>query len=262
MRVFSRATETSLAPRFARLLLASLDCEPGRVILVTPWLKNVLLPIVGHQASHFGGHVSEATLEEVLVRVAQRHDLRVVVKDLQELVGLREVERLVSKVESRERLLKEEELAGFAIRDELITDLNADIAQLADSALCHYDTVEFALRLRERGATVHFLRNLHAKLLWTPLHAFLGSANFTNGGLSWNDELMVEVTEPAAHAMLGEAANGFLERAVESSQYDFARPLRNAKLDKTVFQSYRTRIPAAEYPRLATALDHLGTMVR
>jgi phosphatidylserine/phosphatidylglycerophosphate/cardiolipin synthase-like enzyme len=262
MEIFSRLTHDNLAPRFVRILLASLDCEPGRVVIVTPWIKNVRLPIEGHQASHFGTHLSEATLDEVLARVARRHELHVVVKAPQELVDLRDVKRLVAKVESRERLLTEEELAGSAIRDELIADLNADITQLVDGALRHYDTVEFALRLREYGAHTHFLYTLHAKLLWTPLHAFFGSANFTNGGFSWNDELMAEVTEPQLHAKLGQTADGFLARAVAAGDYDFGQALKAAKFDKATFHSFLSRIPQAEYPHLANALTVLTKMVR
>jgi len=262
MEVLSRSTIDNLAPRFARILLACLDCEPGRVVLVTPWIKNVRLPIEGHQASHFGTHLSEATLEEMLARVARRHELHLIVKAPQGLVGLRDVERLVIKVERRERLLEEEELAGYAIRDELVEDLNADIAQLADSALRHYDTIEFALRMRLHGASAHFLHRLHAKLLWTPLHAFFGSANFTNAGFSWNDELMVEVTEPQMHVKLGRAAEGFLARAVAAEDYDFGHSLKDAMIDKSVFHSFRARIPSADYPRLARALTDLTKMVR
>lgn len=262
LEVFSRSNVETLAPRLVRVLLASMDCQAGKVVLVTPWIKNVRLPVEGHQASLFGGHRSEVTLEEVLARVAKRHQLHLVVKAPQELVGLREVQRLVAKIESRERLLQEEELAGYAIRDELIADLNADIAQLADGALRHYDTIEFALRLRKQGAAVHFLYTLHAKLLWTPVHAFFGSANFTNGGLTWNDELMVEVTDPGDHQRLGEAAAGFVARATEAGEYDFGEALKFAKLDRNVFQAFLNRIPAAEYSQLRAALTQLMEMMR
>ena len=262
MRVFSKADVPTLSPRLMRILLASLECSPGRVVLVSPWLKNVTLPIEGHQASLMGGHRADATFEEVLARVAQRHSLHVIIKAPQELVGLREIQQLVVKVERRERLLTEEELIGYAVMDDIIADLNDDIAQLASGALRHYDTLDFALRLGEHGATVHFLHTLHAKLLWTPLHAFFGSANFTNGGLAWNDELMVEVTDPGGHQRLGEAADGFLQRATKASSYDFGTALKSAKLDRSVFQSFLARIPGSEYSELSAAIARLAAMVR
>jgi hypothetical protein len=262
MEIFSRLTDENLTSRFARILLASLDCEAGRVVVVTPWIKNVRLPIEGHQASHFGAHLSEATLEEVLARVAQRHELHLVVKAPQELVGLWDVERLVAKVESRERVLQEEELAGYAIRDELIAGLNADIAQLVEGALRHFDTVEFALRLHEHGAEVHFLSALHAKLLWTPLHAFFGSANFTHGGFNWNDELVAEVTDPGVHAKLGAAADGFLFRATALEDFDITLALKREGFSPHVLRGWANRVPRDEYTRLTSMLSILDTLGR
>jgi hypothetical protein len=261
MEIFTRQTLDSLSSRFSRILLASLDSEPGRVVVVTPWIGNVRLPIEGHQATNFGSHLSEATLEEVLARVARHHELHMVVKAPQELVDLHDVERLMVKIERRERLLEEEELAGYAIRDELISDLNDDIAYLADQALRHFGTIELVLRLRERGAKVHFLEALHAKLLWTPLHAFFGSANFTASGFSRNEELSVEVSSRRSHDLLGQAAEGFILRATPADKYDLGKS-EAARTQTTTLSYWAKHIPATTYPHLSSALKQLEQLVR
>jgi phosphatidylserine/phosphatidylglycerophosphate/cardiolipin synthase-like enzyme len=262
MEVISRLSVDGLAPRLARILLASLDSEPGRVVVITPWLANVTLPVAGHQSSLLGANLSEVRLDELLGRVARRHEVHLIVKAPHELVGLAEVARLLSKVERRAWLLMEEELEGYALRDELIAEINADIDELVRSALGHYETIEFALRLRELGVRVHFLNMLHAKLLWTPLHALFGSANLTHAGLSRNDELMAEVTDPESHKLLGEAAEGFLARSVPSEEYNLTQALRAANIDVASFRAGTLRIPDADYPRLAAALKGLSTMVQ
>ena len=67
--------------------------------------------------------------------------------------------------------------------------------------------------LRAAGASTYFLKRLHAKLVWSPTGALMGSANLTNAGLTYNDELMLEVNTPGEpHSRLGEAARALLAK--------------------------------------------------
>lgn len=64
-----------------------------------------------------------------------------------------------------------------------------------------------------------YVDRLHAKLLWTPRGALVGSANFTNGGLVSNEEVMLEVTDRTAHAALLATGRAMASRALPAERY-------------------------------------------
>lgn len=223
MRVYTSSSLPTLAEGLASLLVDTMDAEPGRVIVVSPWVKDVALPVgrVGHFASLFGGHRDTVPVSEVLARLAVRHHVTVVTKPPHELVSGRDFSRLAAKLRTRRDVLAQEGRWDDDLWDDLVASLSHDVEDLARRVLVHSETVTVGLRLRAAGATLAYLPRLHAKLVWTPVGAVSGSANLTNGGLFANEELVLETTDAAAHDALAAAASDFAARAVPSSTYRF-----------------------------------------
>ena len=177
----------------------------------------------GRSGRRSGVTPAEVALAELLERAVRRHRLTLVTKPSAELVDLRAVRRLTDKQAARRRVAAHADLAGLDIVDELTAGIDADVRDLTAQAASHADTLRIAARVAAAGGAVAFLGRLHAKLLWAPPGALVGSANFTNGGLVTNDEVMLEVTDPAAHAALGATARAMTDRAVPAGQYRLTR---------------------------------------
>jgi phosphatidylserine/phosphatidylglycerophosphate/cardiolipin synthase-like enzyme len=221
VKVLTNLPNKTLIQGIASLLVRTLAADSGDLYLVSPWLKDVRLPTaaVGSFRSSLGGDPDELGLGDLLEHAARRHQIHLITKPPGELVDLELLKRIGEKQSSRRRLTENTDLMGMDIVEEVAGGIDADISDLADRAAGHAETLRLAQRLHAAGARVYYLDRLHAKLLWTPLGAVVGSANFTNGGLISNDELMLEVTDAAAHAALGEAARAMVGRAVPSDRY-------------------------------------------
>ncbi|HEX7239489.1 MAG TPA: hypothetical protein VF263_04410, partial [Longimicrobiaceae bacterium] len=210
----------------------------------------------------FGGHRDQVPLTELLGRIVQRHRLRVITKPPAELVPLQDVRRLADLLEARARILAEERIRGYEAVDRAVEALNAEGAVLAAEAAKHAATLRIGWELRERGAELFFLDRLHAKLLWTPAGALLGSANFTGGGFGGNEELMVEITSLDEGQRLAGAARELQRRATAAGAYDLGPALQQAKVRREEFLAWPDQFAAAGYTELADLLRSLATAIR
>ena len=257
MKVYGNYPELTLSRGLAQLLVDSLDAN-GEVWLISPWLKDVRLAIaqLGDFASLLGGQREEIELSQLLTRIAEQHRLRVITKPPGELIPFRTLKRLAYKIDLRKRLLEEreeEDLQGYDIIEEVIEEFNADIEQLTSAATVHAETIRIGRMLQAKGAELYYLDKLHAKLLWTPIGALMGSANFTNGGLSYNDELMVEITDPAELPKLQSIAQQMGNRAVIAQNYSLNKTL---KREEYPLNDYLAFIDSQELQNLPD-LQHL-----
>jgi phosphatidylserine/phosphatidylglycerophosphate/cardiolipin synthase-like enzyme len=105
------------------------------------------------------------------------------------------------------------------------------------------------------------LDRLHAKLLWTPIGALVGSANFTNGGLLGNEELMLEATDPAVHGALEETARQFLGRSRPSEEHNLIRDLKQVDLSPQIIVSLASSAVMEPYPGLQQLLNNLAHFI-
>ena len=263
MRIYTRDREPGLRQGLVTLLLAAFDAEPGDVWVISPWLRDVELPVagIGHFASIFGGHREQVRLSELLARLTARHRLTLIVKPPEELVPLREIRRLLDVVEIRAEIQKEMGIRDYDVVDRAMQTLHSQADALAAAAMQHADTLRMAWMLREQGAELLFLERLHAKLLWTPAGSLLGSANFTGGGFGANEELMVEVTTTDEHRGLEGAARGFAERATAAAMYDLAPALRRVDVGAPEFRAWADRLAAAGQDPLCELLRQLSSLI-
>lgn len=236
MKVLTNRPEASLLPGVASLLVQALATGPNEVFLISPWLKDVRLPLadVGSFRPLLGADPDEMGLGDLLALVSRRHTVHLVIKPPGELVRVADLKRVADKQEVLIRLRDDEELQGLDVVDRVAGELEVDIREMARAAATHIETLRLAHRLRGGGARLYFLDQLHAKLLWTPQATLVGSANFTNGGLITNDELMLEVTDAAAHRSLLEAARSMTSRAVPAEHYHLGRALARVGLSANV----------------------------
>lgn len=263
MRLFTKTSDEPLARGLLRLLVDTCDVERGDVYLLSPWLCDIVLPLgdLGHFASLFGGHRIEVPLSEVLVRVAERHRLHVICKPPDELVEFADISRLLQKIDTRARLIAEEDFRDYAISDDLVEDLNNDIGHLATRVLNHAPTLHLIQQLESAGANTYFLPRLHAKFLWTPVGALVGSANFTNGGFFRNDELMLELSDMRSHSELRIAAEDFARRGVPRLRYSLAEACRRQRIDTNILSDCYANDGLTAYVALREYLDLLRNML-
>lgn len=264
MKIHLNRPNPTLASAFTSLLLQSLSLEArSEIWLISPWLKNVRLSLdnLGHFASVLGGHRDSVDLSEMLSLLARRHHLHLVTKPPSELISLRDLLRLAQKLTARDEVMAEEELKGYAVRDAVITEFTTDIELLKQSLLTHADTVNLGLKLNSEGASLHYCNRLHAKLLWTPIGSLVGSANFTNGGLAANDELMVEITEPSDHDALLEVAKGFSERSTLASKFNLTREMYRAEYTASDLKDLQEH-PDVKASNLSIFLARIDSLVR
>jgi phosphatidylserine/phosphatidylglycerophosphate/cardiolipin synthase-like enzyme len=224
----------------------------------------VELPVhdAGHVDSIFGARRDRVTLWELLGRLATRHRISVVTKPPAELVPLAGARRLARVVAARHAMLADSGVLDYDAADHVLAALDAEAEALEREVMMHAETLSLGLMLREAGAEVRYLDNLHAKLLWTPAGALLGSANFTHGGFGKNEELMVEVTTPTEHRQLGETARALAARGTLAGAYDLGPALRRADLSAADVLAWPTNLEAGGRAQAANMLRGLQSMLR
>jgi phosphatidylserine/phosphatidylglycerophosphate/cardiolipin synthase-like enzyme len=249
VKVLTNRPAPDLIRGLTSLLVRSLSAERGEVYLISPWLKDVRLPTgdVGSFRAALGGDPDEMPLSELLERTARRHALHVVTKPPHELIDLPTVRRISDERATRRRVTGHADLSGLDIVDELTASIDDDLRRLAAEAATGGETLRLVNRAGAAGAAVAFPDRLHAKLLWTPHGALVGSANFTNGGLVANEELMLEVTDAAAHAALLEAARAMAGRGTRAGRYRLTRDAERAELNVPLLRK-RAATPTADDP--------------
>lgn len=232
-----------LKNQMVRLMLEALDCAPSEVWLITPWLKNVEFDVrsLGPYRSVFGTHRERITLKDLLRLLGQKHLIHVIVKPPHELVPLPALAEYQLTAEQVRRVQANEDL-DFDLQDEVMRGLRERSAELKREFLNHADTVLFAEELAHLGAQVSYRDALHAKLLWLPSGALFGSANFTNGGLAYNAELVAEVRSDEPLEGLRVAAEDFQAHSWPRDQYDLT--------DRDMVPKKRT-LPSADFFALA-----------
>jgi phosphatidylserine/phosphatidylglycerophosphate/cardiolipin synthase-like enzyme len=248
VRIYARDHGPDLRSGLLGLLLAALDAEPSDVWLVSPWLREISLPISreGHFASVFGSHRDEIRLTDILLRIAHRHAVHVIAKPPHELVPLETLQRIVELLDDRDALARDDEARDYEAVERASTALSDEIAALGRDLTRHAETVAMLSHMWDAGIDVRVLDHLHAKLLWTPAGAILGSANFTHGGFARNEELMVEVSVAAQLAELRAAAEGFGQRSSAIASYSLTRWLERLGIGGTAFRALRERF-ASEF---------------
>lgn len=246
------------------MLLAAIDAEPGEVFLISPWLRDVGLPVagLGHFVSVFGGYRDTVTLGDLLSVVASRHRLTVVTRTPGELVPLARLRTLHEVLRSRAAMIAEEAIRDYDAVDRAVAALTAQTDVLTEEVLQHAPTLALGRSLRERGADFRVLDRLHAKLLWTAAGGLLGSANFTAAGLARNEELMVEVTAPVEHRQLGDVAKDFASRATPVDDYDLRPALRRARVHPPELRAWAEGLRSEDRPGLEPLLRELLTYLR
>jgi hypothetical protein len=246
MRIYVKDRSPDLRTGLLGVLLAALDAEPSDLWLVSPWLREIALPIAdhGHFASVFGGHRDEARLSELLERLARRHAVHLIAKPPDELVPLDVVRRIGELLDDRDLLLRDAEAREYETVERALTALGDEVAALGRDVTRHGETLRMLTGLAELGVDVAVLPNLHAKLLWTPAGAILGSANFTYGGFAVNEELMVEVSVGGQLEELRATAERFRERAVRLAAYSLGPALRRFGLGGARFHALVARVAA------------------
>src|SRR5690606_38850208 len=128
------------------------DAERGDVWLISPWLRDVELPVAGQGAfaSLFGGHRERVTLSEVLGSLATRHRLHIVIKPPDELVPLGDVKRLFELFRAMQELRDEEGLLAYESVSTALHTLSDEVAALAGSATMHTETLRIGRELHSR----------------------------------------------------------------------------------------------------------------
>lgn len=262
MRIYTSERTPDLRSGLLGLLLAAFDTEPSEIWLVTPWLRDIVLPVAdqGHFASLFGGQRDEVRLVELLARLGRRHRIHVVSKPFDELVPLRTASRIRELLDDRDRLRADEDVRAYEVAERVLATLGEEIAALSRIVTQHADTVNTLAGLVERGVNVHVLPRLHAKLLWTPAGAILGSANFTHGGMAVNEELMTEVSATNQLSDLLAAAQGFAERGAALDGYSLRPSLRTLGMTERHFRELLARF--ADEPALQEATTLMQTLER
>lgn len=260
MRIYTSRRSPDLPSGLVGLLLAALDTETSDIWLIAPWLRDIELPVAdqGHFASAFGGHRDHVRLTEFLLRLVRRHRVHVVSKPPDELIDLEAVRRIGELLEDRDALLADEDLQGYETAERAVTALGDEIAAVGRLVTAHADEMAMLAGLTEQGVTVHVVPRLHAKLLWTPAGAMLGSANFTHGGLRRNEELMVEVSNPDQLADLRAAAEAFAGRGVELGAYSIRSALVRAGMTAEHFRALPARFAAEPALQETAALLELA----
>lgn len=264
MKIYTRDSTPDLRHGLLALLLAAYDAEESDVVLVTPWLRNVELSVhdAGHVDSVFGSRRDRVTLAELLGRLATRHRVSVVTKPPAELVPLTSAQRLARVVAARHAMSADAGVLDYDVADRALTVLDAEAEALENEVMMHAETLELGLVLRGVGANVRYLDNLHAKLLWTPVGAMLGSANFTHGGFGKNEELMVEVTTPTENRQLGDTARALVARGTPAAAYDLRPSLRRADVDASDVLAWPAGLETGGREKAAKVLRSLHSMIR
>lgn len=249
----------------ARMLLEAADHQPSTIWLVTPWLKNVEFDAtdLGPYHSLFGAHRHSVTLLDILGLLSSKHLLQVVVKPPHELVPIPLLERIVTLHTERAALLAQE--IDFDVERTLLNVIDENLSEARRSFINHADTLMMAEQLAQRGAQVAFRDALHAKVLWLPSGALFGSANFTNGGLSYNAEVIAEVLDDAGMDALLGACERIREESWSRDAYDLANRAQvkaRHTLNSETFFACANDPHVANDPSFRPLLEYLGGLYR
>lgn len=221
MRVHSDPNTKAILNSFTSLLVATLDLsEPADVYVISPWMKDVELPIRDIVDTALIRSDSIRLLP-LLQRIASKHRLKVFIRPPAELFQMDLLARLLDLARLLEQSARELEFSPSLLVEKLEITLQSDFVATIESFLVHHDTFKLGKALSNE-AEVYFTPKLHAKILLTPLAALVGSANFTNGGLAYNDEIMLELTGRDRNA-LKEAVQGLTKRSTKWERYKFSR---------------------------------------
>lgn len=265
MKVYSNYSKPTFSQGLAKLLVESLEFTGEDIWLISPTLKDVRLAIaqLGDFASLLGGQREEIEFSELLTCIAERNRLRVVTKPPGELVSFQELKRLADKFELQRRLREEQkdELQGYSIVNEVIEDLNADIELLANAATRHAETICIGRMLQAKGAELYYLDKLDANLLWTPIGVLIGSAKFTNEGLSYNDILMLGFTNSDEWSKLQIVAKQLVDRAVPAQNYSFNKTLEKVGLSISDYRYFLRSKNIDNYPELRQVLEQINHLI-
>ncbi|WP_027891145.1 hypothetical protein [Calidithermus chliarophilus] len=257
MKFIVNAANHKVIHSFTRVLAEAVDIhEPNDVYLISPWLKDVRLP-VGEVVFSTRMLRQEMRLLELLEHLLKVHRLWVVVKPPHELFALDELAPLRERLDLLEHAQAEQGHIRQAIFDAVIRHLRLQVQAAVDGLMVHVETITLARKLSEMGARVLFLPQLHAKLLWTPRATLFGSANFTNGGLTYNEELAAELDSAAVPLKL---VQGFVERATPIEQYRLSSALRRAGVDSNTLADLGMRREVSFHPQLQQTLEYLAQM--
>lgn len=265
MRVHVTDRSDRMKDLVMKSLLQAYDCAPGEVWLITPWLKDVQFSTdnLGPYRSLLGGYRPHVSFQELLKLLTRKHLLHVIVKPPHELVPIPSLKR-IKDMDGRRRLILAREDLDYDVHDAFLATTEEELSHLKKDFLNHADTVLFAEALAHMGAQVYFRDALHAKLLWLPSGALFGSANFTNGGLSYNAELVAEVLDDDELLALKTAAEAIQADSCPRERYDLSdrdlvRP--NRSLPSSDFFEYAND-QATAHPDYRPILEYLGSLYR
>lgn len=265
MKVYGTRGPHELVKGVVRHFLEALAFTGNEHWVVSPWISDVRLPVgeLGHFASVLGGHHEEITFSNLMKLVAERHTLHVITKPPEELFDLRVFSLLSSKLDQYERVKTTHEAEGPNILKMVASTLPLEIDELIRGLRTHEATYRFSQTLHNHGAVVRYLSRLHAKVIWGPSSAFIGSANFTNGGFYNNEELVLEVSERRAHRGIRDQVQAMAQRAKPYTEYDLSAALRrNGYHDEIEFLSIADSPLFDDYPDIKRLVNELGYLVR
>lgn len=264
MRVYNTYRNNEFARGVARHLIETLAYTGREVWLVSPWLKDVRLPVgeLGHFASVLGSHFDELSLSDLLARVAERHTLHVITKPPAEFVPFQRVVLLDAKLEQYAELTGTDAFLKQTVLVNIAATLRSEIEQLVREIRTHEETFSIGRKLEAHGAKVYYLERLHAKVTWTSAGAFIGSANFTNGGFFYNDELILEVTDDKTHAAIYKQVQAMTRRAQSRSDYNLTKSLPRFQMDEFTFFEFANNPLLSDYPELKDFMNELSFLLK
>lgn len=243
------------------MLVLLLQFHNKNVWLISPWLKEFRLPIasLGDFRSLVGGQRDEILFTDLLSRIAQENNLFVVTKAPEELIPFAQIKQLEEKLDLKIDFEKEKEegLAGYTIVDHVIDELNRDIDSLANTTILHSDTIWIGRKLQAQGAKLYYRDKLHTNLLWTPIGALIGSANFTNAGLSLNDEVMLKITTTEELSNLQNTAEQIVKRSIPAQKYNLKQNLEKSGHTINDYKNFLTRPEIMDYPNIKYLLEEI-----
>jgi len=222
-RIVTNLGTTKAAERVRSLLLDSLSATGDELWIISPWLTDVEFSVsrAGHFSSVLGGGRERMSLSEILEPVAQRFDVRVLTRPPHQLVQVSLLKRLQEKCVVYQRAKENESARQDVTYEDIMAALLDEIEHLADDVVRHISTLRCASNFLDAGVDLWYRPSLHAKLLWTPFGAAVGSANLTHSGLFQNPELVLETSTDGQIDRLQRAAHELADGAKPKDQYEF-----------------------------------------
>jgi phosphatidylserine/phosphatidylglycerophosphate/cardiolipin synthase-like enzyme len=222
-RIVTNTGATKVAERIRSLLLDSLSATGGKMWIISPWLTDVDLSVseAGHFASALGGSRERVSLSELLGHAAERFDVQMVTRPPHQLVQASLLKRLQEKCAVYQRAKENESARQDATYEDIMAALLDEVEHLADDVVKHISTLRCASNFLDAGVDLWYRPSLHAKLLWTPFGATVGSANLTHSGLFQNPELVLETSTDDQIESLRRAAHELADGAKPRDEYEF-----------------------------------------